>query len=78
MSTQLFQILPYLMIATGAGIAGGLLASFWAPKVKARSAVQHFAAGVVIAAVASELIPEVEKIGTMSGILCGFAAGESR
>jgi zinc transporter, ZIP family len=74
-SSQLPSILTYIMIATGAGILGGVLASLWVPGVKARSAVQHFAAGVVIAAVASELIPEVERIGTVLGILGGFAAG---
>lgn len=63
------------MIATGAGLVGGVTALLWAPRVKARSALQHFAAGVVIAAVASDLIPEVEKIGTATGILGGFAAG---
>lgn len=62
-------------MAAAAGIVGGLLAAFWAPGVKARSAVQHFAAGVVIAAVASDLIPEVEKAGKPFGILAGFAAG---
>jgi zinc transporter, ZIP family len=75
MSSQLQLILPYILMATGAGILGGLLAFFWAPGVKARSAVQHFAAGVVLAAVASDLIPEVEKIGRPVGILGGFAAG---
>ena len=75
MPGQLQSILPYIMIAAGAGIAGSIVAFFWIPKVKARSAVQHFAAGVVIAAVASELIPEVEKTGTTLGILGGFAAG---
>jgi hypothetical protein len=30
---------------------------------------------VVIAAVSSDLIPEVEQIGSPAGILCGFAAG---
>jgi ZIP family zinc transporter len=74
-SSQLQSILTYIMIATGAGILGGVLALLWVPGVKARSAVQHFAAGVVIAAVASELIPEVERIGTVLGILGGFAAG---
>jgi zinc transporter, ZIP family len=69
------QILPYILIATGAGVLGGIVALFWAPKIEARSAIQHFAAGVVIAAVASELIPEVERIGTARGILSGFAAG---
>jgi ZIP family zinc transporter len=47
----------------------------WAPGVRARSAIQHFAAGVVIATVASGLIPDVEKIGTPLGILGGFGAG---
>ncbi len=37
--------------------------------------MQHFAAGVVIAAVASGLIPDVEKFGTPLGILGGFGAG---
>ena len=62
-------------MAAGAGIVGGLLAFFWAPGIKTRSALQHFAAGVVIGAVASDLVPEVEKIGTPVGILGGFAAG---
>lgn len=68
-------ILPFLLIAAGAGLIGGFIAFFWAPGLHARSALQHFAAGVVIAAVASDLIPEVEKIGTPAGILGGFAAG---
>ena len=54
---------------------GGVVAFFWAPRVWARSAIQHFAAGVVIAAVASDLIPEVIEIGTPLGILGGFVAG---
>jgi ZIP family zinc transporter len=75
MPEQLLIILPYILIASGVGVAGGVVAFFWAPGVRARSAVQHFAAGLVIAAVASDLIPEVEKIGTPVGILSGFAVG---
>jgi len=75
MPTQLQQVLPYIVTATAAGILGGIVASFWAPTVRLRSAIQHFAAGVVIAAVASELIPEVERIGSTLSILSGFAAG---
>jgi zinc transporter, ZIP family len=74
-SSELLQILPYVLIASGAGLVGGLLPLVWKPGVHARSAVQHFAAGVVIAAVASDLIPEVEKIGRPAGILAGFATG---
>lgn len=75
MPSQLELILPYILTACGAGILGGIVAWFWAPGIQARSAVQHFAAGIVIAAVASDLIPEVEKMGTPFGILCGFIAG---
>lgn len=75
MTAQFLQLLPYLMIATGAGLVGGLVALVWSPGVNARGAIQHFAAGVVIAAVASDLIPQVEKTGTVPGILGGFAAG---
>jgi ZIP family zinc transporter len=56
-------------------MVAGLLPLFWSPRVHARSVIQHFAAGVVIAAVASDVIPEVEKIGRPAGILLGFAAG---
>lgn len=75
MSSEFLQILPYVLIAAGAGVLGGVLPSFWAPRVQARSAIQHFAAGVVIAAVATDLIPEVEKTGKPAGVLAGFAAG---
>jgi len=75
MSDALGGFLPYILAATAAGILGGLVALFWKPAIRARSAIQHFAAGVVIAAVASDVIPEVEKVGTPLGILGGFAAG---
>jgi len=52
-----------------------VIALFWGPKAKARSAIQHFAAGAVLAAVASHIIPEVEHIGTLTSILSGFVAG---
>jgi ZIP family zinc transporter len=75
MSDALGGFLPYILAATAAGLLGGLVALFWAPSIRARSAVQHFAAGLVIAAVASDVIPEIERVGTPAGILGGFAAG---
>jgi zinc transporter, ZIP family len=75
MPDALQQFLPYLLAAAGAGVVGGGVAFFWSPGVHARGAVQHFAAGVVIAAVASDLIPEAERTGSPLGILGGFAAG---
>jgi zinc transporter, ZIP family len=67
--------LPYILLASGAGLLGGVISFFWNPSTKMRSAVQHFAAGAVLAAVASNVIPEVERMGTLPGIVGGFAAG---
>jgi ZIP family zinc transporter len=72
---QFSSILPYILLATGAGIAGSVISLFWEPKAKARSAIQHFAAGAVLAAVASNVIPEVERMGTLPGIVSGFVVG---
>lgn len=75
MIEQLRTLLPYVGAATAAGVGGALVGLVWRPSIHSRSAIQHFAAGLVIAAVASEVIPEVETTGTPAGILLGFAAG---
>ncbi len=75
MFDQILMILPSVLLAAGAGLVGGFIALFWSPKVKARSALQHFAAGAVLSAVASSVIPEAERLGSIVGILGGFAVG---
>jgi len=75
MSDQLSLTLPYILAATGAGLIGGIVARFWNPKVRARSAIQHFAAGAVLAAVAANVIPEVIRVGNRLGVLTGFTLG---
>jgi zinc transporter, ZIP family len=75
LSDQFSSTLPYILVATGAGILGSVIALFWSPKAKMRSAIQHFAAGAVLAAVASNVIPEVQAIGTLTGVVGGFAVG---
>jgi len=75
MSDQLSLTLPYILVATGAGLIGGIVARFWNPKVRARSAIQHFAAGAVLAAVAANVIPEVIRVGNRLGVLTGFTLG---
>jgi ZIP family zinc transporter len=72
---QFSSILPYILLATGAGILGSVIALFWDPKARMRSAIQHFAAGAVLAAVASNVIPEVEQMGTLTGVISGFVVG---
>jgi ZIP family zinc transporter len=50
----LVMVVPALV-----AIGGGVLASFWRPGHQTRSLIQHFAAGVVLAALAVELLPEI-------------------
>ena len=75
MSSEFITSLPYVLLATGAGLLGGIIALFWSPNTHIRSAIQHFAAGAVLAAVAANVIPEVERMGTLPGIVSGFVAG---
>jgi zinc transporter, ZIP family len=75
MSSEFIPSLPYVLLATGAGLVGGIIALFWNPNTHIRSAIQHFAAGAVLAAVAANVIPEVERLGTLPGVVSGFAAG---
>ena len=75
MPSEFLSTLPYILLATGAGLAGSVIALFWSPGANIRSAVQHFAAGAVLAAIASNVIPEVERMGTLPGIVGGFVTG---
>jgi len=57
-------------------LSGGILASFWSPGQQTRSLIQHFAAGVVLAALAVELLPEIEREHAPGLVLIGaFALG---
>jgi ZIP family zinc transporter len=57
-------------------LAGGVLAALWHPSHAARSLIQHFAAGVVLAALAVELLPEIEREHAPGLVLAGaFALG---
>lgn len=57
-------------------LLGGVLAAAWKPSLRARSLIQHFAAGVVLAALAVELLPEIEREHAPTGVLIGsFALG---
>ncbi len=51
----------FLIMAFPAQVAlcGGILAAVWTPSHATRSLIQHFAAGVVLAALAVELLPEI-------------------
>ena len=57
-------------------LCGGILASIWSPSHQMRSLIQHFAAGVVLAALAVELLPEIGREHAPGLVLAGsFALG---
>jgi ZIP family zinc transporter len=58
MTTQDFIIMA---IPAVVALLGGVMAAVWTPNHQARSLIQHFAAGVVLAALAVELLPEIER-----------------
>lgn len=59
----------------GAGIAGAGIAAWRKPGPRLTSAVQHFAAGVVLAAVAGEVLPDLRSEGRLGAVVAGFGAG---
>ncbi|MFC7176967.1 ZIP family metal transporter [Halosegnis marinus] len=70
----LVQALSYTALAVVAALVGGLIAVYRPPGDQMESNVQHFAAGVVFAAVAAELLPEVHGRSPQIVVL-GFAVG---
>lgn len=73
MNTQniLIMIIPALV-----ALSGGILASIWSPSHQMRSLIQHFAAGVVLSALAVELLPEIGREQAPGWVLAGsFALG---
>ncbi len=67
----LLMLIPALV-----ALGGGVLAVLWHPGKEARSMIQHFAAGVVLAALAVELLPEIEREHASGLVLAAsFAVG---
>jgi ZIP family zinc transporter len=70
----LVQALSYTALAVVAALIGGVIAIARPPGPQMESNIQHFAAGVVIAAVAAELLPDVHGRAPQVVVL-GFAIG---
>jgi ZIP family zinc transporter len=75
MSTALHDVLTYVAIPVLAAIAGGVVSAFFAPGPKLQSSIQHFAAGLVFAAVSTGLLPEMLRAHNLSAVIAGFSAG---
>lgn len=56
-------------------IFSGILAGWFTPEVKLRSALQHLAAGIIFASVATEMVPELLESQHVLPILLGFVVG---
>ena len=77
MTGNLLTVLTYVLIPVAITIAGGVMAAYRKPGEKTRVTVQHFAAGVVFAAVALELLPEITRRIHIIPLVIGFCAGVS-
>lgn len=75
MSEALIQVLLFTLAPVAAMAVGGAVAAFRPPGARLGSAVQHFAAGVVFAAVAVELLPDVVHRDAPVAAAVGFALG---
>lgn len=75
MATPIVNIAIYSLLPALGMILGGAIASVYLPSNKLTSATQHFAAGVVFAAVAKELLPKLGADNQPIALLIGFLLG---
>lgn len=65
------KTLLLMVVPAGVAVLGGVLAALWVPSQRSRSLIQHFAAGVVLAALAVELLPEIGREHAPGLVLIG-------
>lgn len=75
MDGPLLKMAVYSAIPLAAMIVGGVVAAFRPPGKRMTSGLQHFAAGVVFAVVAAELLPDVKKQHAPGEMAISFALG---
>jgi len=75
MPTPLSHVLAFALIPAGVALAGAIFAAFRTPSPRLRTVIQHFAAGVVAAAAAVELLPDAISKHSPFALAIGFALG---
>ena len=75
MDSLLTSVLTFAAIPAAAVVVGGVVAAYRTPSPTVRSAVQHIAAGVLFAALATELLPDVIHRRMPWVTFVGFALG---
>lgn len=74
-SNAIAQAAVLVAFPVAASIVGSIVAVLKAPGAKLTSAVQHFAAGVVMAALVGEVLPDLRSEGNLPWAVVGFAVG---
>ncbi|MBX9682236.1 MAG: transporter [Hyphomicrobium sp.] len=72
---QLAASLNYTLIPVAAAVLGAAIAAYRRPGPLVASAIQHFAAGVVFAAAAGEILPSLKHQAALWPIVIGGGAG---
>lgn len=72
---MLKTVLVYTLLPVAAVILGGIIAAFRPPGARLRSCIQHFAAGIVFAAVALEILPDIMHERSAVAAVVGFVLG---
>lgn len=75
MSRAIVSVLLYAFVPVVAALVGALVSAFRPPRPTIRSAIQHFAAGVVFSVVAVELMPDILRQHQPVPVVIGFAVG---
>lgn len=73
--TPLVQVVLYALLPGLVVVAGAVIAALRTPGPHLRSALQHFAAGVVFEVAAAELLPDIVRTHTPIETVVGFALG---
>lgn len=72
---MLGHVIPFALIPAGVALVGGIVAAVKAPSPRVRTIIQHFAAGIVAAAAAVELLPDAISKHSPIALAIGYAAG---
>jgi len=64
-----------VLFPVGAAALGAGVTAWRRPGPQLTSGIQHFAAGVVLAALAGEVLPDLRREGHLGAVLLGFSAG---
>ena len=75
MPHALASALTFAVIPAGVALVGAVIAAFKSPSPRIRTYVEHFAAGIVAAVAAAELLPAALKGRSATAIVIGFGLG---